>query len=64
MTPEKDAIIRNIFEKRLNDVTSDKQNERKKKINKFIKDAFRNITNIIEQKETEKQVVRRLEYND
>lgn len=63
ITPEKDKIIRKMFFERLLDV-EDGRSEREKKLNNRIKDALNNIATSVENKEKEKKIVRRLEYND
>lgn len=63
ITPEKENVIRKTFAERMIDVNDDKLG-REKKLNKFIKDALINIGKSVEMKEKQKQIVRRLEYND
>lgn len=64
ISPEKNTIIRNIFERRMSDIITDDKKDREKKINKFMKDAITNITKNVERKEQEKRVERRLQFND
>lgn len=61
ITPEKENIIRKIFAERMLDINDD---QRAKKLNKYIKDALGNITKSVEAKEKEKNIARCLEYSD
>lgn len=63
ITPEKESIIKKIFAERMLGVKDD-QVERGKKLNKYIKDALRNIAKVVNKNEEELKIVRQLEYND
>lgn len=65
ISPEKVTILKNIFSERIYGATDDdsERNERKKKLNRLIKDALHNISKRIDANEKEKEVAKRLKFD-
>lgn len=65
VSPEKHDVMKRMFTERILTATADsvERNERKKRLNKYINDAIRNITKSIDSKELEKQTCQRLTDN-